>query len=142
VAGGVDRAHAQTAELEHEAVLERLVVVGGPGQRVHVDRRARGRRKAAVARDVVGVVVGLEDVLDVDVQVAGELEVLVDLEARVYDRGHAGVLVADQIRGAAEVVVDDLAEDHGGSISSRRGSWGTRRAASRRGHRWRRAPAV
>ncbi len=44
--------------------------------------------------------------------VARELEVLVDLEARVDDRGDAGLLVADQVGGAAEVVVDDLAEDH------------------------------
>ena len=51
--------------------------------------------------------------------VAGELEVLVDLEARVDDRRHARVLVADQIRGAAEVVMDDLTEDHAPTLSER-----------------------
>ena len=45
-------------------------------------------------------------------QVARELEVLVDLEARVDDGGDARVLVADQVGGAAQVVVGDLAEDH------------------------------
>ena len=57
-----------------------------------------------------GVVVRLEDVVDVDVEVARELEVLVDLEARVDHGRDAGV--PDQVRGAAEVVVGDLAEDH------------------------------
>ena len=65
-----------------------------------------------MARDVVGVVVGLEDVLDAHAHVARELEVVVDLEARVDHGGHAGVLVADEIRRAAEIVVGDLAEDH------------------------------
>ena len=50
--------------------------------------------------------------LDPNAHIPGELEVLVDVEPRVDDRGDAGVLVADQIRRAPEVVVDDLAEDH------------------------------
>ena len=85
----------------------------GRGVAVDVDRRARGRRQAAVAGHVVGVVVGLEDVLDAQAHVAGQLEVLVDLEARVDDRGDARLLVADEVGRAAEVVVGDLAEDHG-----------------------------
>ena len=31
---------------------------------------------------------------------------------RVDDRGHAGVLIADEVAGAAEVVVRELAEEH------------------------------
>ena len=50
-------------------------------------------------------------------QVAGQLEVGVDLEARVDDRRHPGVLVAHEVRGAAEVVVHDLAEDHSRTLS-------------------------
>ena len=46
--------------------------------------------------------------------VAREREVVLDVELRVDHRGHAGVLVADQIGRAAEVVVGDLAEDHRG----------------------------
>ena len=45
----------------------------------------------AVAGDVVGVVVGLEDVLDAHVHVAREPQVLVDLEARIDDRRDARV---------------------------------------------------
>ena len=112
VAGRVQRAHAQRSELELPAVLERLVVVLGIGVAVDVDRRAGRRGEAAVPGDVVGVVVRLEDVLDLHAHVAREREVLVDVELRVDDGGNAGVLVADQVGRAAEVVVGDLAEDH------------------------------
>jgi O-methyltransferase involved in polyketide biosynthesis len=57
--------------------------------------------------------VRLEDVLDAHAHVPREREVLVDLELWVDDRGDARVLVAHQVGGAAEVVVGDLAEDHG-----------------------------
>ena len=65
VPGRVQRAHPHAAELELPAVVERLVLVVGRGVAVDVDRRPGRRRQAAVARDVVGVVVRLEDVVDV-----------------------------------------------------------------------------
>ena len=70
--GRVQRAHVQRAELELPAVVERLVVVLGRGVAVDVDRRAGRRDEPAVAGDVVGVVVGLEDVLDPHAEVARE----------------------------------------------------------------------
>ena len=74
---------------------------------------APGRpRQAAVAGDVVGVVVGLEHVLDPDPVQAGQAQVGLDVPLRVDDRGDARVAVADQVGGAAEVLVDDLAEEH------------------------------
>ena len=51
-----------------------------------------------MAGHVVGVVVGLEDVLDAHAEVAGEAQVLVDVQPRVDHRGDAGLLVADQVR--------------------------------------------
>ena len=45
-------------------------------------------------------------------EVAGEAQVLVDLDLRVDDGGDARVLVTDEVGRAAEVVVDELAEDH------------------------------
>ena len=102
--------------VELPAVLERLVLVLGSAQRVDVDQRARRRRQPAVAAHVVGVVVGLEDVLDRDAEVAREPQVLADLQPRVDDRRDARVLVADQVGGAAEVLVRDLAEDHDGEL--------------------------
>ena len=71
-----------------------------------------------MAGDVVGVVVRLEHVLDAARPEARQLQVLVDLEARVDDRRDAGAVVADQVRGAAEVVVDDLAESIARTSSS------------------------
>jgi hypothetical protein len=119
VAGSVQRAHAHRAQCELPAVVERLVLVVRVGVAVDVDRRARGRGEPAVSGDVVGVVMGLEDVLDPHAHVAGQREVLLDVELGVDDGGDAGVLVADQVRGAAEVVVGDLAEDHQDSLRVR-----------------------
>ena len=66
-----------------------------PGALAGLAPRRDGRGgEAAVAGDVVGVVVGLEHVLDPDAHVAREREVILDLELRVDDRGDAGVLVA------------------------------------------------
>ena len=73
------------------------MLVVGLGGAVHVDPRARRCDEAPVTGDVVGVRVRLEHVLDGDAAIAGELEVLVDVEARVDDGGNTGVLVADQV---------------------------------------------
>ena len=84
----------------------------GLGQLVDVDRRAGRAGEAAVAGDVVGVVVGLQHVLDPHPVQAAEVQVGVDVPLRVDHRGDAGCGVADQVGGAAEVLVDDLAEEH------------------------------
>jgi len=110
--GRVQRPDGHRSELQFPAVVERFVLVVGPGEAMDVDRRAGRRSEAAVAGDVVGMVVGLEHMLDPDAHVAREREVLLDLELRVHDRGNAGILVADQVGRAAEVVMDDLTEDH------------------------------
>ena len=112
VPGRVQRADLQRAEFELPAVVEGLVVVVGLGVAMDVDGRAGGGDEAAVAGDVVGVVVGLQDVLDADAEVAREAQVLVDVELGVDHGGDAGVLIADEVAGAAEVVVGELAEDH------------------------------
>ena len=109
---GVESTDDQLAERELPAVLEWLVVVFGRGIRVHVDDGPGGRRQAPVPRDVIRVVVRLEDVLDPHSEVADGTEVFVDVEARIDDGGHARVLVADQVARTAEVVVNELPEDH------------------------------
>ena len=86
----VQRPHDQVAEFQLPTVVEWLVLVVRLGEAMHVDRRARGGSETTMAGDVVGMVVGFEDVLDADVHVPGECQVLVDLEPRVDDRGHAG----------------------------------------------------
>jgi hypothetical protein len=74
-------------------------------------------REAAVARDVVGVRVRLERPDEVDVPRAGLLDVRLDRVRGVDDDREAGRLVADQVGRAAEVVVDELAEEHRGNVT-------------------------
>ena len=112
VARRVQRPDGQRAQPQLPAVVERLVLVVGRREAVDVHRRAGRGDEPAVARDVVGVVVRLEHVLDPHAQVAGQAQVLVDVQPRVDDRGHARVLIADEVAGAAEVVVRELAEEH------------------------------
>ena len=112
VARRVQRAHDDVAELELPAVVERLVLVLGRGEPVDVDRRAGRVGQPAVAGDVVGVVVGLEDVLDSHTHVPCEVEVHVDLEARIDDRRDSGPVVTDEVGRTSEVVVGDLPEEH------------------------------
>jgi hypothetical protein len=51
-------------------------------------------------------------VLDPHSEVAGGPKVLLDVEARIDDGGNTRVLVADQVARTAEVVVNELPEDH------------------------------
>jgi hypothetical protein len=108
---GVHSPDAQGSQLELPAVLEGLVLVTGIGGGVDMDDRPGRRGEAAVSGDVVGVIVGLEDVLDAHALVAGERQVLVDVELGVDDRGDPGVLISDEVRGARQVVVGYLTED-------------------------------
>jgi hypothetical protein len=160
VAGRVERAHRESAAAELPALVERVVLVVRRRVAVHVDRGAGRRREPPVTRDVIGVVVRLEDVLDVDAEEARQAQVLADVELRVDNRGDARVLVADQVAGAAEVVVDELAEDHsptlrprchtgnGAGLSARLGPdlgldlWSTLRSAAPAGEVERRAHEV
>ena len=112
VPGCVDGTNQKLPDLQLESVVDRDVVVLGRSLAMDVDRRSGRRRQPAVPRDVVGVVVRLENVLDRDARVPSELEVLVDLELRVDDSRLPGALVTDEVGRATEVVVDDLAEDH------------------------------
>ena len=96
VAGRVQRPDAQRSRAELPAVVERLVLVVGRGEAVDVDRRPGRGGEPAVARDMVGVVVRLEHVLDPHAEVAGQAQVLADVEPRVDHRGHPRVLVADR----------------------------------------------
>ena len=112
VPGRVHGADRDGAELELPAVVERLMAVVGRRQPVDVDRRAGRRSEPSVTGDVIGVVVGLEDVLDPHAHVAGPRQVVLDVELWVDHRGDTGVLVAHQVGPAAEVLVDELAKDH------------------------------
>ena len=90
MAGRVHRLDHQLAQAQRPAVGERLVRVFGPGELVDVDRRTGGPGQPAVPGDVVGVVVGLEHVLDPHPVQAGQAQVGVDVPLGIDDRGDAG----------------------------------------------------
>ena len=62
--------------------------------------------------DEVRVQVGEEDVRDTQAVLRGERQVLLDVALRIDDRGGAGGLVADQVRGMGQAVQIELVEDH------------------------------
>ena len=75
------------------------------GELVDVDRRAGRARQPAVAGDVVGVVVGLEDVLDLHAVQAAQAQVGLDVPLRVDDGRDPGR--ASPTRYEARSVVND-----------------------------------
>ena len=113
VAGGVDRLDREVAEGQPPAVGEGLVRVLGLGQLVHVHGGAGLPHQPPVAGDVVGVVVGLEDVADPHPVQTGQAPVRLDFPLRVDHHRDAAFPVGDQVGRAAEVLVDDLAKEHG-----------------------------
>ncbi len=95
------------------------MVVGGLRLAVDVDTRARRRHQPSVPGYVVGMVVRLEHMRDIDRAIPRQLEVLVDLKTRVHHRRHTRLLVSDQVGGAAKIVVGDLLEEHQPARSDR-----------------------
>ena len=72
--------------------------------------RSGAADEPATAGDVIGVIVRLDHVDDASTRGAGELEVDVDVPARVHhDRLTA---VGQQVGGTAKLVVQDLMEAH------------------------------
>ena len=106
------------AELDPVAVLERLGRVLGLGGGVDRDRDAVLERQPAVTGDVVGVRVRLERVRQAARRGARLVQDRLDRERRIDHDGLAGRLVADEVARAAEVLVDELPEEHGGDASS------------------------
>ena len=80
----------------------------GLGERMDGDRQPVLEREAAVPRDVVGVGVRLEHALDPHARLGGGLEDGVDQQGRVDDHRHTSLRVADQVTGAAQIVVHEL----------------------------------
>jgi len=65
-----------------------------------------------VPRDMVGVRVRLESLRQLDSVSPALIQKLLDRVGRIDDDRDAGVLVADQVGGTPEVVVDELLEQH------------------------------
>ena len=114
VAGCRDRPNADRPDRQLPPVVDRVMRILGLGQPAHVDGRAGRGGEPPVPGDVIRVVVRLEDVRDPHPREPGERQVGLDIQARVDDRRLAGGVVADDVGGAAEIVVDELSEDHEG----------------------------
>src|SRR3989442_888483 len=99
------------------AVAEPLMIEGEASGPVSEDRRVRRGGEVAVARDVVGVGVRLDDVRDLQALAPRQSQIFVDtVAARIDDDGLAGLAAADQVREAPGLLVQDLLEDHPGPI--------------------------
>ena len=116
VARRVDRAEDDLADLDLRPVLERLVRERRLRVPVHADRDAVLEREPSVTGDVIGVRVRLEHADEPDVAAFGLRQHRVDVVRRVDDDRDAGVLVADEVRGAAQIVVEELLEQHGATV--------------------------
>ena len=80
--------------------------------RVDADREPVLERKPPVTRDVIRMGVRLDRANEPHAAPLGLLEVLLDRVRRVDDDRLTRALVADQVRGAPESVVDELREEH------------------------------
>ena len=110
----VDDAHPQRPALDLSAVHERLVRKRGIGGRMQADLHALFECEPPVPGDVVGVRVRLEDAGDLDLVLLCRLEVGLDCVCRVDEDRLVRLFVPDQVGGAAEIVVDELAKEHRG----------------------------
>jgi hypothetical protein len=111
-------AHAHRAVVQGLAVLERLEWILGLGERMDRDREAVLEREAAVPGNVIGMGVGLQHACDPHTVVRRRVEVRLDRVCGVDHDGLSARRVADQVGGTAEIVVDELAEQHGREAST------------------------
>ena len=117
VPGRVPHDDLDRADADDLPVGERVERVLGLRDRVDRDRNAVLEREAPVARHVVGVRVRLEHAHDPHAGLGGGREVRLDRERGVDHDRLARVRVADEVRAAAEVVVDELAEEHARTVT-------------------------
>ena len=94
------------------------MLVGDIGLIRDVDRRSGRRLKATAPGQMIGMVVRLQDVLDLEPVLVGEREVVLDLPLRVDDSCLAAV--GDDVGRAAKIVVQDLTEEHWKHLSRSR----------------------
>src|SRR5215472_5651953 len=109
--------------LEHvqrHAFDRELVALGEP-HRYHVDLAAfahHGDAMGAIAQraqagDVVGMQVGIDRLDQLEVELADELDVTIDLlQHRIDDQRLAAAPAGDEVGVSARDVVEELAEDH------------------------------
>ena len=123
MAGSFEEAQAALAEGDLVAIVDGDVREPGCGAGAHVDLGAGAGGQLAVAGDEVGMQMGFDDVLDLEVVLAGGVEVDFDVALGIDDGGDAfGTQHVGGVGQAAEV---ELLEVHAQIISSLRPrGWG------------------
>ena len=116
MAGRVNGAQDDLADLDLGSVFERLVRERRLGLAVDANRDPVLERETTVARDVIGVRVRLDNRHDPNLAAFRLRQHRLDVVLRIDDHRDAGVLVADEVRGTAQVVVEELLEQHGATL--------------------------
>src|SRR5829696_4839814 len=117
VAGSGDGDEAHASHLNYIAVGECLVLIFNARVFGDVEQRTGGLFKTSAAREVVGMVVGLQDVRDSKVVFFSDLKVVLYLPLRVYYRRLAAI--GYHVGGATQIFVKYLPKEHGvGSLFS------------------------
>src|SRR5205823_242532 len=84
-------------------------------------RKAVLEREAAVAGNVVGVRVRLENGEELDVPALALVQIRLDRIRRIDENGASRLAVADEVGSTPQVVVDELLEEHEGDRSNQCG---------------------
>ena len=111
-----DRQH-DLAELDPLPVVERLCGVLRLGGAVNRDGQAELEREPTVAGDVVGVGVGLEDAREAHAAASHSASTSSTASGGSTTTASPAALVADEVGGAAQILVDELPEQHAPTLA-------------------------
>ena len=112
VAGRMHHAQRHPSDFQFLTVVERIEGKLRLRKRMNRNRNSVLQCEAPVSRHMVGMRVRLEHPHDLDAALLGRLEVLLDRVRRIDEEGLPLTGIADQVGGTAEIVVDELAEEH------------------------------
>ncbi len=112
VARCVTYVEPHVAQPEGVAPLERLVGKAGAARLVQVDGRSGPFGQVGVARHVIGVQVGLDDVGDFQTPRGRGIEIHLHIPIRIDHRCHALALTTNQIRRTTQPIDEKLLRIH------------------------------